>query len=229
MALSLEEEIAALPMFRRLKPDDRAGLAALARRAELSRGEVLFRQGDAPKSLWIVLSGRVKVVKSSPSGRELILDLLGPGDPVGAVAVFEGLPYPATALAQISAVCLEIERRGFLALLDSNPSLVRGLLSGFAMRLRELTARLADLSGGRVEARLARALASLAEGASERRPEGLFVPVRLSRQELADLCGTTVETAIRVMSRWSKEGIVRTEPDGFLLLDSEALGELAQG
>ncbi len=229
MPPSLEGEIAAVPMFRRLTPADRSALAALARRVELSRGDVLFRERDAPDSLWVVESGRVKVVKSSANGRELILDLFGPGDPVGAVAVFEGLPYPATALAQVPATCLEIESQGFLALLDRNPSLVRGLLSGLALRLRELTARLADLAGAGVEARLARALSSLAEGAGEQRPEGLFVPVRLSRQELADLCGTTIETAIRVMSRWSKVGIVRTEPDGFLLLDRQALAELAQG
>ncbi len=229
MLLPIEAEIARIPMFRRITSEDRGKLAEVSLLADFARGESLFREGDEPKNFFLVISGRVKVIKSTPSGRDLILELFGPGDPVGAVAVFEGVPYPGTAVALLAASCLVIRREGFLALLDGNPSLVRGLLSGFSLRLMELTTRLSDLSGAKVEARIARAISSLAEESGERRAEGLYVPVRLSRQELADLCGTTIETAIRVMSRWNKEGIVRTEPEGFLVLAPQALGELALG
>ncbi len=227
--MTLEDEIARVPMFRRLAAEDRARLAGLARLETFARGQVLFREGDPSLVLYLVVTGRIKVVKSTPSGRDLILDLFGPGDPVGAVAVFEARPFPAAAIALVDATCIGFERDAFLAALDAHPSLVRGLLSGFSLRLVELTARLSDLTGLRVEARIARSILGLAETESERRADGLFVPVRLSRQELADLCGTTIETAIRVMSRWGKDGIVRTEPEGFLLLDRDALSDIAQG
>ncbi len=229
MPLPIEAEMARIPMFRRTTSEDRKKLVEVSRLADFARGESLFREGDEPKNFFLVVTGRVKVIKSTPSGRDLILELFGPGDPVGAVAVFEEIPYPGTAVALLATSCLVIRREGFLALLDRNPSLVRGLLSGFSLRLMELTSRLSDLSGAKVEARIAHAISNLAEESGERRPEGLYVPVRLSRQELADLCGTTIETAIRVMSRWNKEGIVRTEPEGFLVLAPEALSDLALG
>lgn len=227
MPLEIEVEMARIPMFRRVTGDDRRKLAEISLLVDLARGEALFREGDEPKSFFLVVSGRVKVIKSTPGGRDLILDLLSPGDPVGAVAVFEGVPYPGTAVALLTTTCLVIRREGFIHLLERNPSLVRGLLSSFSLRLMELTTRLSDLSGAKVEARIARAISNLGEKSGERRAEGLYIPVRLSRQELADLCATTVETTIRVMSRWSKEGIVRTEPEGFLVIAPEILGELA--
>jgi CRP/FNR family transcriptional regulator len=104
---------------------------------------------------------------------------------------------------------------------------VRGLLVGLTHRLVELTNRLAELSGGRVEARLARFFLKLAADIGQKRADGVFVALVLSRQELADMIGTTIETAIRIMSRWGKDDIVRTEKDGFLVVNREALETMA--
>jgi CRP/FNR family transcriptional regulator len=95
------------------------------------------------------------------------------------------------------------------------------------MRLMELTRRIVELSAGRVEGRLAQLLVRLAHEKGRQEAESWFIPARLTRQELADLCGTTVETTIRVMSRWSKEGLLRTEPEGFRLLDFEAIERIS--
>jgi len=100
---------------------------------------------------------------------------------------------------------------------------VRGLLTGLTHRLMELTNRLAELSGGRVEARLARFFRKLADDVGQKKPDGTFIPLALSRQELADMIGTTIETAIRIMSRWGKDEVVRTDKDGFTVLDRPAL------
>src|SRR5437773_183914 len=96
-------------------------------------------------------------------------------------------------------------------------------LFGVSHRLMELTTRLTELTGGRVEARLARFLLKLTDDIGQRRPEGVFIPLALSRQELADMIGTTIETSIRIMSRWGKEDVVRTEKDGFVVVDRAAL------
>ena len=104
---------------------------------------------------------------------------------------------------------------------------VLNLLVGLTHRLVDLTNRLAELSGGRVEARLARFFLKLAADIGQKRADGVFIALALSRQELADMIGTTIETAIRIMSRWGKDDIVRTEKDGFLVVNREALENMA--
>jgi CRP-like cAMP-binding protein len=195
---------------------------------EFDKGERLFSEGDDSGVFYTVLSGRVKVFKTTPRGTDVILELFGPGDPVGAVAVYESRAYPANAVALEPTTCLLIPRQDFFALLESHPTMVRGLLVGLTHRLVELTNRLAELSGGRVEGRLARFFLKLAGDIGQPRDGGTFVPLALSRQELADMIGTTIETSIRIMSRWGKEDIVRTEKDGFLVLGREALESAAQ-
>jgi CRP/FNR family transcriptional regulator len=114
-------------------------------------------------------------------------------------------------------------------LLEQNPTLVRGLLSSLSLRLVELTTRLAELTGGRVETRFARLFLKLADQLGTRDRGGLFIGLPLTRQELADMTGTTIETSIRIMSRWNKDDVLRTEKDGFVLLDRGALELLAAG
>ena len=123
--------------------------------------------------------------------------------------------------------CLVIPRQAFFRLLEAHPTMVRGLLVGLNHRLVELTTRLTELSGGRVEARLARFFLKLASDMGQQRPEGAFIPLVLSRQELADMIGTTIETSIRIMSRWGKQDLVRTEKDGFIVVDRHALEAIA--
>ena len=119
-------------------------------------------------------------------------------------------------MALDDTTCVIIPRPAFSGLLDSNPSLVRGLLLGLTTRLVELTNRLAELTGGRLEPRFARLFLKLASETGRAERGGTFIPLALSRQELADMTGTTVETCIRIMSRWNKDAIVRTEKDGFV-------------
>jgi len=173
------------------------------------------------------VKGRVKVFKMTPAGKDVILEIFGPGDPLGAVAAYEERAYPASAVAIEDTSTVLIPRQAFFALLEQHPTLVRGLLAGLTHRLAELANRVAELSGGRVEPRFARLFLKLAQ--EQGRPErgGVFVPVPLSRQELADMTGTTIETSIRIMSRWGKHHLVRTEKDGFVVLDPHELETLS--
>ena len=161
------------------------------------------------------------------AGTDVILEIFGPGDPVGAVAAYESRAYPASAVALEPTMCLLIPRQAFFALLDTYPTMVRGLLVGLTHRLVELTNRLTELSGGRIEARLARFLLKLTDDIGQRHADGIFIPLVLSRQEIADMIGTTIETSIRIMSRWGKDNVVRTEKEGFLVIDRGALEKVA--
>ena len=219
--------LARLPLFHRVHPDDRARVASASRIQTFARGDDLFQEGEEPNAFVTVVEGRVKIYKRLSSGKDLIVQIFGTGDPLGAVAVYEGRPYPASAQALEPTTCLLLPRQAFLALLEQSPSLVRGILSGLSLRLIELTERLTELTGAGVEARFARLFLKLGDQFGEPRPDGLFVPLPLSRQELADLTGTTIETCIRIMSRWGRERVLATQPTGFLLINRGVLEALA--
>jgi CRP-like cAMP-binding protein len=219
--------LARLPLFRRLTPEDRSRIAAVAFLRSFERGDTIFSEGDEPDLFVTVLTGRVKIFKQTPAGKDMILDLFGPGDPLGTVAVYEGRAYPASAAAMEPTTCLLIERRAFFLLLEQHPTLVRGLLTGLTLRMVELTNRLSELTGGHVDARFARMFLKLADQIGRAERGGIFIPMALSRQELADLMGTTIETCIRIMSRWGKDDVVRTERDGFVVVDRAALEQIS--
>jgi CRP/FNR family transcriptional regulator, nitrogen oxide reductase regulator len=214
------------PIFSRLSPADRQAIAEVARVQEFARGETIFEQ-ESPSAFYAIASGRVKIFKMMPNGKDVILEVFGPGDPLGAVAAYMDRPFPASAAALEDTVCVIIPRPAFFRLLETQPSLVRGLLLGLTTRLVELTNRLAELTGGRIESRFARLFLKLASEMGRAERGGMFVPLPLSRQELADMTGTTIETCIRIMSRWNKDDVVRTEKDGFVVLDRAELERLA--
>jgi len=215
--------LAQIALFRRVSPDDRDRLVSVAILRDYDRGTTIFDEGDPSEFFYIVVRGRAKVFKHAPDGHDVILEMFGPGGPLGAVAAYESRPYPASATALEPTTCLLIPRQAFFTLLERHPSLVRGLLGSLSLRLVELTTRLAEMTGGRVEVRLARLFLKLAEQMGRPERSGVFIPLALGRQELADLTGTTIETAIRIMSRWNKDGVLRTEKDGFVVLDKAAL------
>ena len=220
--------LAKLALFQRVRPDDRARVAAASQVRTFTRGDDVFQEGDEADSFVTILQGRVKVYKRLASGKDIILHIFGAGDPLGAVAVYEGRPYPASAQAMEPTECLFVPRQPFFALLEQSPALVRGVLSRLTLRLIELTDRLTELTGSQVESRFARLFLKLGDRFGKTTADGLFVSMPLSRQELADLTGTTVETSIRIMSRWGKERVLVTERDGFLLVNRPALEDLAK-
>lgn len=215
------------PVFRRLSPEDRRRIAQAATLKRYQKGDVIFEQDTPSDAFYTIASGRVKIFKMLATGKDLILEVFGTGDPLGAVAAYDGRPFPASAVALEDTACVVIPRPVFFRLLEEHPSLVRGLMLGMTIRLVELTNRLAELSGGRIEPRVARLFLKLANqmGRSER--GGTFIPLPLSRQELADMTGTTIETCIRIMSRWGKQRLVLTEKDGFVILDKPLLESAA--
>lgn len=224
---SIDQILRETPSFRRLSAEDRQRVAGVARIGTYEKGETVFAEAEPSDFFYSVATGRVKVVKMLPSGKEVILEVFGAGEPLGAVAVYEGRPFPASAIAMEDTSCILIPRGAFFALLEQHPTLVRGILTGLTLRLIELTKRLAELSGGRVETRFARLFLKLAQDIGTSRPDGRFVALPLSRQELADMTGTTIETCIRIMSRWGKDDIVRTEKDGFVVVDLATLEAVA--
>ena len=223
----IEDVLRVTPVFRKLSPQDLRTIAQAATVRDYEKGQVIFEQDTPSDAFYTIASGRVKIFKMLPTGKDLILEIFGTGDPLGAVAAYDGRPFPASAVALEDTVCVVIPRATFFRLLEEHPSLVRGLMLGLTIRLVELTNRLAQLSGTRIEPRFARLFLKLAGEMGRTERGGTFIPLALSRQELADMTGTTIETGIRIMSRWGKEDIVRTDKDGFLVIDTATLEALA--
>lgn len=215
----------AIPILSTLSEEDRLALEPLCELRAYEKGATIFTEGDPAEDIHFLFLGRVKIVKSA-GDRDVILEILGPGEPVGAVAVFERRPFPAAAVALEPSGVITIPSREFFSLIEKRPEITRRLLAGLTLRLMSLNRRLADMTGS-VEHRIGRLLATLAERLGQKGERGVFIPLALSRQDIADLVGTTVETAIRVMSRWQKEGLVETEKKGFRIPDLAALAALS--
>lgn len=215
MAIEVPIPFGAIPLLAGLKKDDREALAPLCRMRGYEKGETIFHEGEPADRICFVHIGQVKIVKAA-GGRDVIIELLGPGEPVGAVAVFERRPFPASAVALEPSGILSIPEREFFALLERRPEMMRQLLAGLTYRLMMVNKRIADLTGS-AEHRAARLFLTLADRVGIPRGDATFIPLPLSRQEIADLIGTTLETAIRLMSRWQKDNIVETEKSGFLI------------
>lgn len=215
-----------IPLLAALKPDDRAAIEPLCRMHGYEKGEVIFREGDPADRIHFVYAGRVKIVKAAGT-RDIIIEILGPGEAAGGVAAFERRPFPATAIALEPAGLVSIPEREFFSLLERRPEMTRSLLSGLTMRLMMVNKRLADMTGT-AESKAARLFLTLAERLGKRDGNSAFLPLVLARQEIADLLGITLETAIRLMSRWQKDDLVRTEKSGFTIPDVESLQKISR-
>jgi CRP/FNR family transcriptional regulator len=208
-------------IFSSLNEDELAELAKLAIERSFVPDEFIFWDGDAPEWFYIIAEGRVKVVKHSSLGKEFIIAFFGPGEIFGEVAVFENKPYPASAQAVAETKVLGIKRKDFLSFLAQRPGVALRIISVLGGRLRDAQGRLKDLAGERVEQRLARTLLMLSAKLGSTLP--------FTRQEIADMAGTTTETAIRFMSRLKDGGIIRSTRGKIIILNETKLRLLSEG
>jgi CRP/FNR family transcriptional regulator len=209
------------PIFSGLNKDELAQLAGLAAERRFEPGEFIFWEGDHPKWFYLVAKGRVKILKHSSLGKEFVIAYFGPGEMFGEVAVFERKSYPGSAQAVAQTWVLAIQGDDFRSFLASRPELALRIIHILAGRLRDAQGRLRDLAGERVEQRLARVLLMLHSKLGPTLP--------FTRQEIADMAGTTTETAIRFMSRLGRAGIVRSARGKTIIIDESKLRLLGEG
>ena len=209
------------PIFSSLNDNELSELANLATERNFMSNEFIFWDGDTPDWFYVVAEGKVKVLKHSSSGREFIIAFFGSGEMFGEVAVFENKPYPASAQAVAETRVVAIKKEDFLSFLANRPQVALRIINVLGERLRDAQSRLRDLAGERVEQRLASVLLMLSSKL------GFTLP--FTRQEIADMTGTTTETAIRVMSQLKDRGIIRSTRGKVIILDEEKLRLLSEG
>lgn len=217
------------PVFAGLPAREVEALSAVAVQESYRPRDFVFMEGDPARWFCLVKTGRVKIVRHSKTGKDVVLELVGPGEIFGGVAVIERRPYPAAAQATEPTVVLKIPAEAVNALTERHPTLIKELALMIGRRLRQAHDSVKSLSVDPVEARLAAALLRLAEREGTRSTQGLTLPFHLTRQSLADMTGTTVETTIRIVSRWLKDGLLADDGARLRVVDVEALRAVAEG
>jgi CRP/FNR family transcriptional regulator, nitrogen oxide reductase regulator len=208
-------------IFSGLNDGDLNALSKLAVSRSFKAGEFIFWEGDAPVQFYVIASGRVKVLKHSSLGKEFVVAFFAIGDVFGEVAVFESRPYPASVQAVSDTEALGIGRDKFLSFLSGHPEVSLRIINMLGGRLRDAQNRLNALAGERAEQRVAKTLMMLSSKLGQSLP--------FTRQEIADMSGTTMETTIRVMSRMKRAGIIHSHRGKTDILDEIKLGRLSEG
>lgn len=220
--------IARIPLFERMSPEEREELRGMMSQTTLRRGEVLFNEGDSGDRLYILLTGKVKLGHTSVDGRENLLAVLGPGEIVGELTLFDPGPRSATATAVATTELLALEHNQLMGFIDSHPTLAKDMLRALAVRLRLTNTALADLVFSDVPGRVAKALLDLAERFGAPTEDGIHVPHDLTQEELAQLVGASRETINKSLAEFSSRGWIRLEGRAVTLIDVERLERRAR-
>lgn len=197
-------------LFRTITAEQLAQLAADSTIASADRGELIWLAGASPDTIAVLGTGFVKMTKNSPQGTEITVELVGPGHCIGVLAAIEGRDMPLNAVAITPVWYLKVPTRLLLNLYDEVSALKDQVVKSIGPRLRKAHEMMSRLSSGTVEERLAAVLFILAESYGKKNAEKIEISVPLTRQDLGEMAGTTVESTIRVMSKWQKEGVVST-------------------
>lgn len=217
----LAEQLAQLPFFAGLDRGILLELSAAAVRREYAPGEVVFMEGEPSPGLFVVESGHIKVVKTSPQGREHILELVAAAQPANAVAVFTDRPSPATAIALERTRAWLLPREAVTRLVHEHPSFAARVIENMAAHMVRLVELVADLSLRSVTERLAKLLLDEAIEDIVPRPPWLTLP------ELAARLGTVPDVAQRALGRLGAEGLVDVSRREIRIRDRRGLAELA--
>jgi len=202
--------LAKAPLLRGLSTEALEEVAATATEKKVRAGSTLFREGEPASALYMMLEGRVKLTQVAADGHEVILRFVGPGDAVAALALFGDATYPVTAGAVSDSVLVAWHRDILQGLFQRHPPLAVNAMRLLSERLREVQERFRELATERVAQRIARALLRLVRQVGRRVEGGVLIDLTLSRQDLAELTGTTLYTVSRVLSEWEGQGILES-------------------
>jgi CRP/FNR family transcriptional regulator, cyclic AMP receptor protein len=216
-------------LFAGMGPEPLRAMARTLRARRFRRGEVLFHEGDPGDALFVVASGAVKVVVPSEDGEEAILATLRRGDFLGELALLDGAPRSASAVALEPTETLALPRDQFLSLVATEPAIRDALMASLAGELRRLTTHVAELHFLDLTGRLAARLSRLAEEHGEPMPDGAVrLDAPLTQSDLAAMIGATRQSVNKLLGEFEADGLLRIERDSIVLPDMERLARTAR-
>ncbi|MBW2037343.1 MAG: Crp/Fnr family transcriptional regulator [Deltaproteobacteria bacterium] len=206
--MSSLEFLRQVPLFQSLSKADTEKLAAVLRRQSLKKGEALFRKGAEGTTLYIIAEGAIKIVLPSRMGSEVILAIFSEGDFFGEMALLDGRPRSADAVALSPCEVLALNRRDFLAFLKNNEEAIRSILYSLSMRLRKTDDLLEDTCFLNISGRFAKKLVELADTYGRREGDTILIDLRLSQKDMASMVGATRESINKEFRVLREKGLV---------------------
>lgn len=222
------ELIGACALFRDLPPAAIAELGSTATIESFEKKSLLFREGEPAEALWLLRTGRLKLTKLGANGQEIVVRFLVPGEPFGAIALLSGARYPVSAEAVDPAEVLSWAPSSMLDLVKRFPNIGMNSARVMSERMQEIQERYRELATERVAQRVARAILRLARQTGRRVEGGVLLDLPLSRQDLAELTGTTLFTISRTLSEWEQQGLVELGRERVLIKSPHGLVTIAE-
>ena len=227
-APELAGQLSQVPLFQGLDAAVQARVRSLARTKAIGAGDHFFDEGEAADAFFVLTRGRVKLTQLTPEGHQVVLRIIGAGDAFGGAGAFGDETYPVSAEAVEPAVALVWTSGTMRQLMETEPRVALNAVQFVANRLHDLQRRHRQLMTERVERRVARALLHLVEKAGRRVDAGVEIDFPVSRQDTAEMTGTTLYTVSRLLSSWEERGIVRSGRRRIILTTPHALVTLAE-
>lgn len=221
------KKINEIGVFQNITEEELRELEPYILRESVKKKADIFSEGDQPEWFYIVESGKVKITKMSSDGKEIILEVISPGEIFGGVAVMRGFPYPANAVAMENSELVKISRRNLMRLVDRFPNLMYCIAMNLGDRMKSSHDSLKNIALERVEARIAALLLKLADKVGVKVKEGILIDMRLTKQDVADMVGTTVETSIRTFSKFKKDRLLSEFEGKIIIIDRDRLESLS--
>lgn len=219
--------IQALPPFNAMDDCALDDVIAHATSERVPQGEAVFRQGEIAHSFFVLLHGRLKVVRVTPDGQQIVVRFVNPGDLYGIAKALRRSDYPATALAIVDSVTLVWPNAVWDELVAAHPTFAGNVMQTMGQRLDEAHTRLKELSTEEVASRVAHTLLRLVKHSGREAHEGVVFDFPLTQQDIAEAAGTTLHSVSRVLSLWEKAGLVSTGRRKIVVLDVGGLASLA--
>ena len=210
-------------VFAGLSDDDLEAIASRFSRRPVAKGAYLCREGEPAGIYYLVGEGQVKVIQTSVDGFEVILHLMGAGEIVGALPTLGEDTYPASVVALTRVLAFAVSPLDFEDILRHHPAATLNLMRFAVSRLQAANARLREMATERVEQRIARTLARLSSQMGQRTADGIVLDTPLSRQDLAEMTGTTLFTVSRTLKAWERRGILRARRKQIVITNPHAL------
>jgi CRP-like cAMP-binding protein len=213
------------PLFTALEESAALSLHASMDSVKISKGSILFAEGDEGDHLYVIVEGKIKLGTSSGDGRENLLSILGPGEMFGELSLFDPNPRTSTATAVTDAKLLSLGQTKLIPWLTENPRVSLNLLASLAQRLRRTNEAVGDLVFSDVPGRVAKALIDLGERFGKQTDEGLLVNHDLTQEELAQLVGASRETVNKALADFAGRNWLKLDGRAVLIIDLERLSK----
>jgi CRP/FNR family transcriptional regulator len=217
------------PLFAGLKEDDLKRIRAIASLKQIKKKVILFSDGEEARGFYVILSGRVKLFKVSPEGKEQILHIVSAPDAFAEAVLFLEGTYPAFAETMTDCQLLYFPKRDFIQLIQKNPQLSINMIVTLSHYLKRFTSLIEELSLKEVSSRIAKYLVDLSMKSSKEGKSPKEVELDLSKTQLALKLGTISETLSRTLAKMKAKRIIDVKKNKIIILNREALEELASG